>query len=571
MEKTGGKLNIDAIFPNATSLSAPDFSVLNEDESLIAKTIDMFVQDDVLPNNAKLEAHDYETARDLFQEAGDLGLLGVEVPESYGGLEMGKKASGLVAEKMGYAASFSVAFNIHSGVGTLPYVYFGTEDQKHRYLPKLVTGEWVGAYALTEPNAGSDALAARTTAKLDEATGEWVINGEKQWITNAHIADVYVVFAKTDMGITAFIVERKMPGVSVGAEEKKLGIKGSSTATLIMEDVYVPPENVLGTVGKGHHIALNILNLARLKLAFANVGASKQALSVAVKYAKDREQFGKSLVQFPMIQEKLANIAVAIYGAESAAYYTASVLDGLGESGKADDVIHSLANYAMDCSVNKVFASETLDYAVDEALQIHGGYGYMQDYVAERLYRDARINRIFEGTNEINRLTIAKAFLKHMNDETEGEALVSSEASTQSDIAADRNWQFIFAAEKLLQITMKSLPIKNRKDMDEKQEFMQRLADVVKDIYVMKAAVLASSHKTAGALKQRMTDVLCEEGYQRIAQAATTVVAAAYADAAEKQAALDDIRSLAVPLYSDLFSAKRQIAETIISQAGYEK
>ncbi|MDY0394999.1 acyl-CoA dehydrogenase family protein [Virgibacillus halophilus] len=483
MEKTSQASGLQSLFPDKSSLSHPDFSHLGEEEKLIAKTIDMFVKDQVLPNNKNLEAHDYQTSKELFAAAGELGLLGVEVPEAFDGLEMSKKTSGLVAEKMGYGASFSVAFNIHSGVGTLPYVYFGTEVQKKRYLPKLASGEWVGAYALTEPNAGSDALAASTTAKIDETTGNWIINGEKQWITNAHIANVYVVFAKTEAGITAFIVEREFPGVSIGAEEKKLGIKGSSTATLILDDVKVGPQQVLGAVGKGHHIALNILNLARLKLAFANIGASKQALETAVKYAKERKQFNKALTAFPMIQEKLADMAISIYGAACSAYYTASVLDQLDGSSTEEQLIGSLARYAMDCSINKVYASETLHDCVDETLQIHGGYGYMQDYDVERQYRDARINRLFEGTNEINRLTIAKSFLKRYH-QTE-QAVVNP-----ADIHGGRKDQFIQFSTYLLQVMMKALPVEKKENMDEKQMYLRVLSDVVKEIYIMKAAYL---------------------------------------------------------------------------------
>src|SRR5699024_37269 len=401
---------IKAIFPyegpHTESFSSDE---LSEEEQLIATMIEQFVEEQVLPQNEALEANDYEVGRGLFQASGELGLLGAEVPEAYGGIEMGKKVSGLVAEKMGFGASFSVGFNIHTGVGTLPYVYFGTEEQKERYLPKLSSGEWVGAYALTEPGAGSDALSGKASAKKTD--DGWILNGDKQWITNAHMADVYVVFARSEEGITSFIVERTMEGVSVGPEEDKLGIRGSSTATLILDNVLVPEENVLGVIGKGHHIALNILNLARLQLAFSNVGMSKQALNEAVEYGKVREQFKQPLVKSPMIQEKLVNSALEIFGAESSTYYTAGILDHLNESLENEqDIVKSLANYQMDCAINKVYASETLDKAVDEALQIHGGYGYMKEYPIERMYRDARINRLFEGTNETNRLTIAKAF-----------------------------------------------------------------------------------------------------------------------------------------------------------------
>lgn len=341
-----------------------------EEDQLIAKTTELFVKQEVAPKLSAIEQHDYAAGRELFGKAGELGLLGIEVPVEYGGLSLNKKVAGLVAEKMGFAGSFSVSYNIHAGVGTLPYVYFGTEAQKQSYLPKLASGEWIGAYALTEPNAGSDALHARTSAVLNEDGTSWLLNGEKQWITNAQLADVYVVFANTGEGMTAFIVERGFDGVSVGPEEKKMGIKGSSTATLLLDNVQVPLSNVLGKPGQGHRVALNILNMARLKLAFSNIGSAKQALQLAVAYGKVRKQFQKSLVDFTMIQEKIANMAVSIYGAESAAYRTAGALDeALQAVDSSDEMTRRLADFAMECAINKVYSSEMQDQIVDEAVQ----------------------------------------------------------------------------------------------------------------------------------------------------------------------------------------------------------
>ncbi|MBY7144280.1 acyl-CoA dehydrogenase family protein [Virgibacillus sp. NKC19-3] len=555
-----------SIFPNDDSLkTSSGFMERSEEETLIAKTIEKFVENQVVPQIKNLEAHDYQATKHLFSQAGELGLLGADVPEDYGGLAMGKKTAGLIAEKMGFGGSFSVAFNIHTGAGTLPYVYFGTKEQKATYVGKLASGEWIAAYALTEPGSGSDALAANTTAVLDTESGEWVLNGEKQWITNAHVADVYVVFAKTEAGMTAFIVEREMLGVSVGPEEDKLGIKGSSTATLILEDVRVPKENVMGEDGKGHRIALNIMNLARLKLAFANIGTAKQSLALAANYGNERKQFQQSITNFTMIQEKLANMTLAIYGAESAAYYTASLLDQIDSNFEdGEDVVKKFSRYAMDCAINKVYASETLDQVVDEALQIHGGYGYMQDYEVERLYRDARINRIFEGTNEINRLTITKSFLKqYEKDPSMMEKRVQYDQQEESP-------SFVRLSEDLLSIVMKTLSHKDRATLEKEQECFRLLANVIQELYVMKAALLRQVKATNNySMQQLITEVLCEEGYRKIEAAAVSIIASMASDDQSKQASLDEINALPVPAYANVFAKKRKIAMEVINNQGY--
>lgn len=470
---------------------------------------------------------------------------------------------------MGAGGSFSVSFNIHAGVGTLPYIYYGTEEQKQKYLPKLASGEWIGAYALTEPGAGSDALNAKTTAVLNREGTAWILNGEKQWITNAQVADVYVVFAKTAEGMTAFIVERSFKGVSIGPEEKKMGIKGSSTATLILEEVEVPSDNVLGHIGKGHHVALNILNMARLKLAFSNIGTAKQALNLAVSYAKQRKQFNKPIIGFSMIQEKIADMAVSIFGAESAAYRTADCLDNVLDSAlPLDDRLRKLTNYASECAINKVYCSEILGRIADEAVQIHGGYGYMQEYEVERLYRDARISRIFEGTNEINRLTIAKLLMKEVqqNGISEPEAQLGSEGN--------RNRRFIQLSNRLFGKTLKAL-IRSRVNTQEDQEYARLLADMKKEIYVMESAARRTEKARQiyggekARLKEMMTNVICEEGYRRIEEMAVTALSSIASDEAERKLAFEEARSLSLPLFSNLFTQKREIAEKIAAHEKY--
>lgn len=552
--------------PDTKVFTPEDF---NEEDHLISKTTEKFVKNRVMPLLESIDQHDHENVKKLFKEAGELGLLSIEVPESYGGLSLNKKLSGLVAEKMGFGGSFSVSFNIHAGVGTLPYVYYGTEKQKQKYLPKLVSGEWIGAYALTEPNAGSDALNAKTTAILNEPGTAWLLNGEKQWITNAQVADVYVVFAKTSKGMTAFIVDRSFKGVSIGPEEKKMGIKGSSTATLILEEVSVPAQNVLGKVGQGHHVALNILNVARLKLSFSNIGTSKQALKLAVNYAKQRKQFDRPIISFSMIQEKIADMAIGIYGAESAAYRTADSLDNVFDTTEPlDEKLGKLAKYAAECAINKVNCSEVLDRIVDEAVQIHGGYGYMQEYEVERLYRDARISRIFEGTNEINRLTIAKLLMKKgfQNVGTWLEPLFNKQET--------RDLQYIQLSKILINKSLKALTL-SKINIQQEQEYSRLLADMLKEIYVMESAVIRTEKAIQKngidkeRLKENMTNVICEEGYRRIEEMAMLILSGTESDEAGRKVMLDEVRSLSVPLFRNLFIQKREIAERMADQEKY--
>src|SRR5699024_3494241 len=431
---------------NLNHFSPDDFS---EEEKMIKSTVKQFVENKVYPQLPEMEAHNYDVIRSLFKESGELGLLGADVSEEYGGINMGKKTSGLIAEEMGHGSSFGVSFNIHTGVGVSPYIYFGTEEQKQNYLSKLTSGEGIGAYALTEPNAGSDALASKSNAK--EKDGGYVLNGEKQWITNAHLAAVNLVFAKTAEGITDFIF-----------------------------DVYLYKNKVLGEVGKGHYIALNILNLARLKLAFSNLGAGKQALNTTIKYGIERKQFGKSITEFPMIKEKIANMVIDIYESESSIYYTGSLLDELNIT--SDNIYQQLPDYAMDCALNKIAASEMLDYVVDEGLQVHGGYGFMKDYDIERMYRDARINRIFERTNEINRLTVTRSFLKVLKN--------NPDLLTEEDQVTE---MYYTKAKGVLNLIMRALSESEEiklTEIENEQELMRLLADIIKDVYTLRTVIL---------------------------------------------------------------------------------
>ncbi|MEK6455337.1 acyl-CoA dehydrogenase family protein [Caldifermentibacillus hisashii] len=582
----GGSFIIEEIGPDQV-FTPEDFT---EEHLMIAKTTEDYVANEVMPVVEKLENHEFEYSVKLLKHAGELGLLGTDVPEEYGGLGLDKITSALIAEKMSRAGGFSISHGAHVGIGSLPIVLFGNEEQKQKYLPKLASGELLAAYALTEPGSGSDALGAKTTAKLNEAGTHYILNGEKQWITNAGFADVFVVYAKVDgEKFTAFIVERTFPGVSTGAEEKKMGIKSSSTRTLILEDVPVPVENVLGEVGRGHVIAFNILNIGRYKLGVGAVGGSKSAFELTVKYAKERKQFNRTIASFNLTKEKLATLASEIYAAESSVYRTVGLFDermGSFSEEEARDgkaIAASIAEYAIECSLNKFFSTEVLDHVVDEGVQIHGGYGFMQEYEIERAYRDSRINRIFEGTNEINRLLVPGTYVKKA---MKGELPLFEKAQSLQEelmmLMPEEPGDEPLALQKYLVRNAKKIALmaaglavqKFGEKLEEEQEILVNIADIVSFTYAMESAVLRTEKAIARdgleKSKQKLlyTEIFAQAAFNRIeADAKETLIAVSGGDT--QRMLLSSLRKLTRYTPINVIPKKREAADKLIEAEKY--
>src|SRR6266481_4633307 len=480
---------------------------LSEEHRQIAQTTQEFAQNEILPNVEKIEHKEFAVTRELIRKACEIGIANVDIPEEYGGSEMDKISSSIIAEHLSVSGSFSVSFGGHTGIGTLPIVYFGTKEQKAKYLPKLASGEWIAAYALSENTSASDAMNARTKAVLSKDGKHWVLNGEKTWITNANFADVFIVFAKVDgEKFSAFIVEKNFPGFSVGAEEKKMGIRGSSTAPLILNDCQVPAENLLGEIGKGHIIAFNSLNIGRFKLGAGVVGGARNALTNAISYAKERKAWGKSIAEFGLIKEKLANIAIGVYVGEAMAYRTVGMIEtALAEIDKkspdaSTQIRKGIEEYAVECSIAKVWGSEMIDRVVDETVQIFGGYGFVEEYPAERAFRDARVNRIFEGTNEINRMIITgwlmkramkgqlalmPAIKKLMDEVLAGPSMGEP---LEGELAVERT--MIANAKKAGLLTAGVATQKFMMALEEQQEVLGALADIIIEVFAMESACL---------------------------------------------------------------------------------
>lgn len=564
---------------------------LSGEQMMIAGTTEHFIENEVLPNDEALEKLDYGLTVRLIRKAGELGLLGVDIPEPYGGLGLDKVSSTLISEKLARGSSFALSVGAHVGIGTLPIVFFGTPEQKKRYLPDLADGSKIAAYCLTEPSSGSDALGARTTAKLSEDGTYYELNGTKQFITNAGFADVFIVYAKIDgKQFSAFIVERSMEGVSTGPEEKKMGIKGSSTCPLILEGVRVPVSNLLGEPGKGHLIAFNILNIGRFKLGAGCVGGAKEAIALSAAYANERTQFGKPISSFPLIGQKLAEMNIVTYVLESMVYRTAGLIDGilqdidLSSEQSGVQSAKGIAEYALECSIIKVFGTEALDRVADEGVQIHGGYGFIQEYKIERIYRDSRINRIFEGTNEINRLLIPGTLLKKaMKGELPlMERAQSVQESMLEPVSTRSETDDRLGEEKRLLATAKQIFLliggqavqTYGTGLEEQQEVLSRLADMMIRIYAMESALLRAEKITGrsgaakGELAEAMAKVYVCEAFAEIEQAAKQNVAAmASGDLLSLQ--LSVLRKWTRHTPVDTISLKRRIAESVKTEQRY--
>jgi alkylation response protein AidB-like acyl-CoA dehydrogenase len=565
-----------------------DFS---EQHQLILQTAEDFANNEIVPNIEKIEHKDFSVSRELLKKAGELGLSSVDIPEAYGGMEMDKVTSAIIGDRIAKYAGFATTWGAHTGIGLLPIVYFGTEAQKQKYLPRLASGEIVGAYALSEASSGSDALNCRARATLSPDGKHYILNGEKMWITNAGFADLFTVFAKIDgERFTAFLVERTFPGFSVGAEEHKLGIRGSSTCPIILNDCKVPVENLLGEIGKGHVIAFNILNVGRFKLGAMCVGGSRVSLEQAIGYAKQRKAFGKVIADFGLVREKIANMAVGIYAGETMVYRTVGMMDiALSEIDKsspnaAADIRKAIEEYAVECSIIKVWGSEMVDYVVDETVQIYGGYGFVEEYPAERAYRDARINRIFEGTNEINRLIITGFLLKRamsgqlplmpaikklMNEVLSGPTIAEE---VEGPLAEER--KLVANAKKLGLFAAGAATQKYMQAIQDQQEIMGAIADMVIETYAMESAVLRAqklaenNRETAAALPIAITQVYLSEAMGKIEVAARKVIAAV-ADGDMMRTHMAILRRLAKHEPFNTIAARQKIAQRVLEAGKY--
>jgi len=558
---------------------------INEEQRLVGRTVRDFVEQDIVPNLDRIEKKDWPLTRRLLRRLGDLGVLGLEVPSQYGGAELDKVTSLVVSEEL-TAGSFSVSYGAHVGIGMEPILFFGTEAQRQKFLPKMVRGELIGAYALTEPTAGSDAMSIRTKAVRAPDGSHYVLSGQKQFISNASFADVFTVFAKVDGDKhTAFIVERNTPGFSVGEEEHKMGIQGSSTASLFLENAKIPADQVLGEIGQGFKVAVNILNMGRFKLAAGCIGAGKHVLRQAIRYAAERQQFGRPLNAFGLVKHKLAEMAIRTYIGESMVYRTGGLVnDSLGGvHGDPPAAMRALEEYAVECAINKVYGSEVLDYVVDEGVQIYGGYGFIEEYPAARAYRDSRINRLFEGTNEINRLLTtgmllrraqrgrldlipaAMAIAQELTSPALGDGTGTGPLGEEQHLVAMVKKAALFAAGVAVQKYLETI--------EEEQEVLAAIADLVIETFAMESGMLRALKAverdgSEAAAKVAMVRVHINDALPRVDAYAKTVLASVD-EGDTLRTELAGLRRFLRYTPINTVALRREIADRLIAQGRY--
>ena len=555
---------------------------LSEEHLAVAHMVDEFWANEVEPNLPAIREKKPGVAMAVLRKSVELGLTGMTIPEEYGGTAMDLPSLMVAAERLGQDGSYGGWHSAHTGIGTLPVVYFGTPEQKRKYLPKLAKVELLAAYALTEPLAGSDALAARTRADLAPDGKHYLLNGQKMWITNGGAADLFTVFAKVGgEKFTAFLVERSFPGVSSGAEEHKMGITGSSTTAVYFDNVPVPVENVLGEIGRGHVIAFNILNIGRLKLGPAGVGAAKNVLAICLKYAKQRKAFGSAIAQFGAIQHKLAEMAIRIFVAESMAWRVTGLIENQmhgassGPAGGSQE-LKAIEEFAAECSMIKVYASEMLDYVVDEGVQIHGGYGYHQDYAVERAYRDSRINRLFEGTSEINRLVITGMPLKRA---ARGQlplfeaarAVVQEVEARPAEVAGDPELSLVQNAKKIALLTLGVAHQQHGAQLEQQQEIIMNLSDIIMEVFAMESSLLRSRKLAAAGGGVNAADacaVYLRDAIGRVELSSRTVLSACVFGE-EQRRYLSRLRGYASHDPVNAIALRRRIAERLLANERY--
>ena len=574
--------------------STPIFTAerFTDDQRAFYKAVIDFMNNTVIPQHKEIEAKKEGVMQKLLVQAGEVGLHMIDIPERFGGLELDKTTSCLVSEASAQQGSFSVAVGAHNGIGMLPLVFYGTEELKQEWLPKFATAEVIGAYALTETGSGSDAMGAKTTAVLSEDGKEYIINGSKMWITNANIADVFTIFAKIDgKKFTGFLVPANTPGLSIGAEEHKMGIRGSSTCALAFDDMRIPVKYMLGEEGRGHKIAFNILNIGRLRLGVAVMGGAKKTLDIATQYAKERKQFGTELSGFRAIQQKLARMAVRIYTSESMSYRTTGLVDkamasvAKDDPGRAAHLVKVLEDYNIESSIMKVAGSEMLDFVTDEAVQIHGGYGYSEEYAVECAYRDSRINRIFEGTNEINRMLIPGTILKRAmkgelnvlpvaQEVQESLTKAQSPIPTLGDGPLAQEVRLAELVRKTTVATMATAAMKLMTELEKEQETLIMLADMCIDTYaidsVIRRAIQAQSDASEkdAKLHAAMAQVAAHEIYERAISRARRIVIELFPDK-DQYARIMELNRLELHETLPLMPLRRKIAEAVIEADGY--